>query len=82
MNQQPDNKPGAYYVTVVDGKRFGRLLGPFVNDHAKALSLVDQARAKAEEMDPRACWYSFGTARYPEDDAKPGVLNRFFGMSA
>lgn len=74
----PDNKPGAYYVTVYDGKRYGRLLGPFINDHAKALSLVDAARDKAHTVDPRAPFYSYGTARYPLECATPGRLNDFF----
>ena len=81
--QQPDTKPGHYYVTVIDGPRVGRLLGPFDNDHAAALAMVDQVRAKAEELDPRACWYAFGTCRLPPGDLVPiraGLLNKFFGM--
>lgn len=81
--QAPDTKPGAYYVTVTDGPRCGRLLGPFINDHAGALALVDAARAKAETLDPRAIWYAYGTARFPDDDIAPlrfGVLNGHFGL--
>lgn len=81
MSQAPDTKPGAYYVTVVDGARVGRLLGPFVNDHAGALAMVDAARRRAEELDPRACWYSFGTARADISGGvlpRPGVLNAHF----
>lgn len=81
--QAPDTKPGAYYVTVIDGPRHGRLLGPFFNDHAAALALVDAARAKAEEMDPKEIWYAYGTARFPDDDSVPlrfGVLNGHFGL--
>lgn len=76
--QKPDTRPGAYYVTVYDGGRWGRLLGPFVNDHALALRMVDAARALAEELDPRAFWYSFGTARWESTVAAPGVLNKYF----
>jgi len=75
--QTPDTKPGAYYVTVADNGRIGRLLGPFIDDHARALSLVDAARAKAEELDPRAVFYAFGTCR-ADAPLGPGVLNRFF----
>lgn len=85
MGQQPDSKPGAYYVTVIDGKRVGRLLGPFIDDHAGALAMVDQVRAKAEDLDPRAAFYAFGTCRVPADDSVPiraGLLNKFFGMAA
>ena len=52
MSQAPDNQPGNYYVSVIDGKRVGRLLGPFENDHAGALAMVDKVRVKAEELDP------------------------------
>jgi len=81
--QTPDTKQGEYYVSVVDGKRTALLLGPFTNDHAKALSMVDAVRAKAEELDPRAIWYAFGTVRLPGDDSVPiraGRLNAHFDM--
>lgn len=81
MSQAPDTQPGAYYVTVHDGRRYGRLLGPFVNDHAQALSMVDAARAKAEELDPRAAFYSFGTARLDASETRPGVLNDYFSAA-
>lgn len=85
MSQAPDIKPGAYYVTVADGGRIGRLLGPFDNDHAGALAMVDKVRVKAEELDPRAAFYSFGTCRIPNDDSVPiraGLLNKYFGLPA
>ena len=83
MDQQPDTKEGAYYVTVIDGKRVGRLLGPFYNDHAGALAMVDKVRDKACDLDGRAHWYSFGTCRLPNDDSVPiraGLLNKYFGL--
>lgn len=83
MGQAADSKPGNYYVSVVDGARVGRLVGPFENDHAGALAMVDKARAKAQELDPRACWYAFGTVRVDLDvPPKAGVLNSYFGMAA
>lgn len=81
MNQQPDNKPGAYYVSVAKGGDWRPLLGPFVNDHAGALAMVDAARKKAEELDVKACWYSYGTVRVDIDssDLPPkGILNSYF----
>ena len=83
MNQQPDSKPGAYYVSVIRGDGDWRpLLGPFINDHAKALALVDKARAKAEELDARAVWYSFGTVRVPLSEPaefkRPGIITGYF----
>lgn len=77
MNQTPDTKPGSYYVTAIDGKRVAYLLGPFAW-HLQALELVGAAQAKAEELDPRAFWYAYGTARIPDDVPKPhpvGKLN-------
>jgi len=76
MSQAPDTKPGAYYVTVKDGARYGRLLGPFVNDHAAALAWVDRAREVAEKQDPRAAFYTFGTARWEPGTTVAGVLNK------
>lgn len=82
MNQAPDTKPGAYYVSVRRGATEWRpLVGPFINDHAKALSLVDAAQAKATDLDPKACWYYFGTARIDIEPGKqppPGILNSYF----
>lgn len=80
---EPDSKAGEYYVTVVDGSRVNYLLGPFTNDHASAIAAVDKVREKAEELDPRAIWYSFGTCRLPVGDKVPiraGLLNKFFGL--
>lgn len=78
--QAPDNKPGNCYVSVVRGDGDWRpLVGPFRNDHAAALAMVDKARAKAEELDPRAAWYSFGTVRVDLVAYAPaGMLNKFF----
>lgn len=82
MSVNPDSKPGAYFVSVVRGDGDWRpILGPFLNDHAKALGLVDAARKKAEELDPRAAWYGFGTVRVPLSEPncmRPGMLNSHF----
>jgi hypothetical protein len=61
--QKADAAPGNYYVTVRDGERYALLLGPFTNDHQRALDAVEEVRRVAEELDPRASWYAFGTAR-------------------
>lgn len=79
--QEPDNKEGNYYVSCRDGSRTGFLLGPFYNNHQAALDMVDRVRVKAQEVDPRAHFYSFGTLRVDKDVYnKLGVLNKFFGM--
>lgn len=83
MSQQPDTQPGEYYVSVRDGGRTGLLLGPFTNDHKAALDLVEKVRTKAEELDPRAVFYAFGTVRLEGNDKVPiwaGSLNKYFNM--
>ena len=75
MTQNPDTAPGNYYVTARDGGRHALLAGPFPNNHAAALALVDRARVEAEKVDPRAVWYAYGTARFPETFNEPGKLN-------
>lgn len=80
--QAPDPRPGYYYVTVVRGSGDYRLLkGPFVNDHAGALAAVDAARFRAYDLDPRAGWYAYGTARLPIDGG-PGILDRLDAAAA
>lgn len=81
--QQPDTKPGEYYVSVHDAGRTALLLGPFTNDHAGALAMVDKVREKAYEIDPKSWFYSFGTCRLDGGDKVPiraGRLNQFFGL--
>lgn len=81
--EKADTQPGEYYVTAIDGMRSVRLLGPFTNDHRAALNMVDAVRRKAEELDPRAHWYAFGTCRLPDDDTVPiraGRFNADFGL--
>src|SRR5690606_6507174 len=61
--QLPDSQPGAYYVSAVDAGRVALLAGPYVNDHAAALAMVEAARALAIELNDRAWWYAYGTVR-------------------
>lgn len=73
-----DNAPGNYYVSVKDGRRLGLLLGPFRNDHAKALVMVGAVKRKALDLDPWGAFYAYGTVRMSESYAEPGTLNQFF----
>lgn len=75
IQQLPDTQPGNYYVTIQDGGRTGILAGPFPNDHATALGMVDRASRLACQFSPQAHFAAFGTARFPEDFTSPGVLN-------
>ena len=80
-----DTRDGEYYVSVVDGARYALLLGPFVNDHAAALSRVEAVKKFAQSIDPRAIFYAFGTCRLPGDDTVPiraGKFNAEFGFPA
>ena len=71
-----DLRPGYYYVSLRDGARWNLLLGPFENNHAKALRWVAATKEKACEVDMRAHWYGFGTARVPLEVSPPaGRLN-------
>jgi acetyl-CoA acetyltransferase len=74
----------AYYVSVIDGPRKGLLVGP-LNTHDEALALVNAARDKANDLDPRAAFYAFGTASIdldPGQTAPKGKLNQFFDTFA
>jgi hypothetical protein len=74
--QMPDTAPGPYYISVMKGDGEWRAeSGPYPK-HADALALVEKARGICEQMDPRACWYSFGTVRIKDDCTDPGVLQR------
>ena len=67
-----------FYVTMKDGPRTAWLLGPFA-EHESALSAVPAATKLAQEIDPRGCWYAFGTSSIDRDgaisDLPPGKLN-------
>ena len=71
-------EPGNYYVSVVNGRKFRLLLGPFTN-HATALAHVRTTRDYACRVDPQAHWYAFGTVGLHADDVRPGILNEHLG---
>ena len=84
MTQTADTREGAYYVTVIDGDKSAKLLGPFINDHQAALDMVDAVMQKALELFPSpAQWAAFGTCRFPSDDSvvvRAGSFNKYFGL--
>lgn len=63
---KPDPRPGHYYVTASDkldgATKWWPLCGPFPT-HQQALDVVDEVRAYAQAVDPRAHFYSFDTRR-------------------
>jgi hypothetical protein len=68
-----------YYVSVMDGPRFGLLAGPF-QTHVEALEYVDCAKEEAHRVDPRSVFYAFGTTAMKPEYRKPGTLNDFLGL--
>ena len=66
-----DERPGRYYVSVRnDAGQWRPLLGPF-DSHLEAIEHVEHGKRLAQDAgDPRAAWYSYGTARL-HDDAPP-----------
>ena len=82
--QQPDTKPGHYYVSVSDGSRYlpnyALLLGPFTT-HQAALDMVEAAKKRIMELDTWAHFYAFGTCQVDlGEPVRVGVLNEEFGL--
>jgi len=71
-DQEEDNRPGFYYVTAIDGPRKARIAGPY-KTHGTALDKVRTVKDRAEDVDPRAHWWAWGTMR-SETDLGPGSL--------
>lgn len=51
-----------YYVSVIDGPNRAFVAGPF-REHAAAISALEPARKIGCEVDPKASFYGWGTAR-------------------
>lgn len=80
-SQKVDKKPGYYYVSLVDGDRYSLLLGPYTNNHQRALEMVEDVKKKAIELDHFAHFYGFGTCRVDIDvEPRWGVLNDYFPL--
>lgn len=58
----PDTRPGPYYVSAHYNGRSVLLAGPYLT-HFEALDALPAVEARAHKVDPRACWYAYGTAR-------------------
>lgn len=61
-----DDRPGFYYVSVIDGGRAARLRGPF-GTHGEAADAVGAAKEELIARDPRAHFFAYGTCRAEED---------------
>jgi hypothetical protein len=68
-----------FYVTVFNGRQRGWLLGPYPT-HGEALANIDRGAREAPEVDPRAAFYFYGTARVVADILPVGRLNARIGL--
>ena len=63
-----------YYVSVLDGKRKGLLLGPY-DTHQEALDNVKRGISLAVAADTRAVFYAFGTVKITAETLPKAVFN-------
>lgn len=63
----PETNPDhtAFYVSAIDGARAALIAGPY-STHQIALDAVRGVKARAEEIEPRAHWWAWGTCSLPE----------------
>jgi len=76
--QEPDPRPGPYYVSAIrqgdDGTHgWHALMGPF-ETHAEAIDLVDRVRRYAQAVDHRSDMYAFGTKGHAYPDPPQGKI--------
>lgn len=64
-----------FYVSVVNGSRYGFLLGPY-DSHNEALTNVDRGKSLAIDADPFADFYAFGTCRLERETLPNGVFGK------
>ena len=62
-----------YYVSIIDGKQFNTVAGPF-KTHQEALDMVEPAREIGNELDRKSHFYGWGTVKM-ENGYKEGSLN-------
>lgn len=75
-----DDRPGFYYVSMVDGSQFALLAGPYTS-HGVALDMVRAAEGIARLANPMQCAFAgFGTCRL-ENSAGLGTLHKLGLMS-
>ena len=67
-----------YYVSIIDGKKFNVVAGPF-QEHQAALGMVDAARMIGSKVDPKSWFYGWGTVKM-KDGHRDGMLNSHLGI--
>lgn len=79
-----ENELHKHYVSVIDGARYGLLLGPFAS-RREAEAHVEEGRQLAYSVNSDAHWYGYGTCRVtlrPGQTAKQGRLNHLAAVSS
>ena len=66
-----DDRPGSYYVSVVDGEQVALLSGPWPT-HQEALDRVRACKRLAHEQFPKSVFFAFGTLRHDPSFNRPG----------
>lgn len=75
--ENPDPRPGNYYIAAHDGPKSWLIAGPYAT-HAQAAALKNKVRDHAEKVDPKAVWMDWGTARQePDASVKKTPLGTF-----
>ena len=67
-----------FYVSIVDGRRFNVVAGPF-QTHQEALDTVDKAIEAGYKVDPKSWFYSWGTVKM-KNGYQEGILNKQLGI--
>ena len=67
-----------YYVSIIDGKKFNAVAGPF-QTHQEALDQVEPARRVGAKVDPKSWFYGWGTVKM-ETGHTDGMLNSHLGI--
>lgn len=65
----PDPRPGSYYTSVIDGKRWRALSGPYASHRAALAALPADTQRAMDYGDPRAMFAAYGTMHW--EDATP-----------
>lgn len=74
--QQPDSRPGRYYISVLPGigerkDKYWRMAGPW-SKHTEALEQVKSVWDYCRDVDPVGTeWKAFGTCRVPPENVAP-----------
>ena len=72
--QQPDTRPGPYFVSAIDGTKKYLMAGPYAQ-HTDALEDVERVLEIAYKADGRAHFMAWGTCRI-EGSTQVGNMNK------